>query len=210
MNEDIMVLVVDDDPDILFATARIVKKAGYTVIKASSATECQEVIRENLPDLILLDVVLPDMEGIDLCKKIKNDPDYNGIYIILLSGKRTSSDEQSEGLDTGADGYIARPVSNRELTARVNAMVRILSAERERDRLIIELQEAQSKIKTLSGMLPICAYCKKIRDDKGYWNRLETYIKEHSEAEFSHSICRECAEKYYPDFDLYGDELTSD
>lgn len=208
MKEDITVMVVDDDPDVLFATARIVRKAGYPVMKASSASECLELIQKQCPDLILLDVVLPDMGGDELCKNIKADPICEGIYIILISGKKTASDEQAEGLDFGADGYIARPISNRELLARVNAMVRILTAERERDRLIIELKEALSKIKTLSGMLSICSYCKKIRDDRGYWKQIESYIHDHSEVEFSHGICQECAAKYHKDLDLYGDEQT--
>ena len=206
MKKNFTVLVVDDDPDILFATERIIMKAGYSTIKASSAAECKKLMQENCPDLILLDVVLPDMQGTDLCREIKGDSNYEGTYIILLSGKRTSSDEQSMGLDFGADGYIARPISNRELLARVDAMVRIISAERERDQLIIRLQEAMSKIKTLNGLLPICMHCKKIRDDKGYWNQIEAYIHERSDAEFSHSICRDCAEKHYPDIDIYDDE----
>lgn len=77
--------------------------------------------------------------------------------------------------------------------------------EAEREALIRELQEAMSEVKTLSGLLPICANCKKIRDDQGYWNQIETYIQQHSEAEFSHGICRECAEKLYPDLQLYDD-----
>ena len=68
-----------------------------------------------------------------------------------------------------------------------------------------KLEEALLEVKRLSGLLPICSHCKKIRDDKGYWNQIESYIHEHSEAKFSHSICQECAEKYYPDMDLYGD-----
>jgi PAS domain S-box-containing protein len=79
------------------------------------------------------------------------------------------------------------------------------TAEKERETLIVDLQKALSKVKQLKGLLPICSYCKKIRDDKGYWNQIESYIHEHSEAEFSHSICRECAEKYYPDMDLFDD-----
>ena len=73
-------------------------------------------------------------------------------------------------------------------------------AEEERERLILELRDALSKIKTLSGLLPICASCKKIRDDQGYWNKIESYIKEHSDVEFSHGICPECVEKLYPQF----------
>jgi PAS domain S-box-containing protein len=78
-------------------------------------------------------------------------------------------------------------------------------AENERERIINELQSALTEVKTLSGLLPICAHCKKIRDDKGYWNQIESYIHKHSEAEFSHGICPECAKKYYPDMHLYED-----
>ena len=141
---------------------------------------------------------MPEMTGIEFCKKIKEDPFYQGTFFVLLSSSKTASVEQAEGLDHGADGYIARPISNRELAARVNAMVRILKAERERDDALRELQEAFDKIKRLSGLLPICMYCKKIRDEKGYWNQLEDYIHEHSGADFSHSICQECLDEKYP------------
>jgi len=76
------------------------------------------------------------------------------------------------------------------------------TAEREREELIQNLQKALSEVKTLRGFLPICASCKKIRDDKGYWNQIETYVREHSEAEFSHSICPECAKSLYPELKL--------
>lgn len=89
-----------------------------------------------------------------------------------------------------------------------NARLRLEIAERktvekEREQLISELQEALSEVKKLSGMLPICSHCKKIRDDKGYWNQVESYIGSHSEAEFSHSICPACAKKFYPDIPIY-------
>ena len=79
-------------------------------------------------------------------------------------------------------------------------------AEEQRDRLIVELQKTLAEVKTLSGLLPICMHCKKIRDDKGYWNQIESYIQDHLEAKFSHSLCQECAEKYYPDMDLYDED----
>ncbi len=203
MNSKIAVLIVDDDPDVLFATSRIVRSEGYTVLEASTGEGCMETARKNKPDLILLDVILPDILGTEVCRQIKADPFLKGIFVVLMSGLKTSSPEQAEGLDVGADGYIARPVSNLELKARVNAMVRILKAEQERDHLILELREALSKIKQLSGLLPICMHCKKIRDDKGYWNQIEAYIQKNSEAEFSHGICQECAATLYPEFNLY-------
>jgi hypothetical protein len=79
------------------------------------------------------------------------------------------------------------------------------SFEKEREELISELKLALSEVKKLSGLLPICSHCKKIRDDKGYWNQIEGYIQSHSDAKFSHGICQECAKKYYPDMDLYNE-----
>lgn len=203
MKEEIKILIVDDDPDVLLASSRIVKSEGYQVLTASSGTACMAMVKKHRPDLILMDVVLPDIHGTTLCKEIKSDPALQGIYIVLISGMKTSSVEQADGLDVGADGYIARPVSNRELKARVSAMVRILRAERERDRLIVQLKEALLQVKRLSGLLPLCSYCKKVRDDRGYWNQIDAYLQEHSEADISHSICPECAEKYYAELDLY-------
>lgn len=75
----------------------------------------------------------------------------------------------------------------------------------EKDKLIGELQKALNEIKTLRGILPICSYCKQIRDDKGYWNQIEAYIEDHSHVDFSHSICPKCAKKYYPEMDIYDD-----
>jgi DNA-binding response OmpR family regulator len=205
MNSDIKILIVEDDPDLLFATTRIVKSAGYEVFTASTARQCMECVKKYLPDLILMDVVLPDAKGDALCRQIKEDPALKNIFVVLISGTKTDSAEQADGLEIGADGYIARPITNRELLARINAMVRILKAERERDRLIDQLEDALARVKKLSGLLPICAGCKKIRDDKGYWNQIELYIKEHSDAILSHGICPECIEKYYPDLNVYDE-----
>ncbi len=205
MNSDIKILIVDDNPDLLFATARIIKSAGYEVLTASTAGHCLELVKFNRPDLILLDVILPDGDGQALCNQIKADSALENIFVVLISGTKTDSAEQADGLDIGADGYIARPITNRELLARVNAMVRILRAERERDRLIVQLEDALAKVKKLSGLLPICAGCKKIRDDNGYWNQIELYLKEHSDAIMTHSICPECAKKYYPELIIDDD-----
>jgi HAMP domain-containing protein len=100
-----------------------------------------------------------------------------------------------------SDGNVSTILEvSRDITDRMNA-------EAEREKLISELRTALTKVKTLSGLLPICSYCKKIRDDKGYWNQIEAYIRDRSEAEFSHSICQECANKYHPDLDIYADGI---
>ncbi len=201
MNQTIKILVVDDDPDILYATCRIAKSAGYEVFAAATGTHCLKMVRENLPDLVLLDVMLPDMEGAEVCRQIKADPLLKNPFVVLISGLRTGSIDQADGLNAGADGYIARPISNQELKARISSLVRILTAERKRDELIAELKLALSQIKQLSGLIPICAHCKKIRNDQGYWDQVEVYIQKHTDAVFSHSICQACIKKHYPDFD---------
>ncbi|HUJ69255.1 MAG TPA: response regulator, partial [Syntrophorhabdales bacterium] len=160
------------------------------------------------PDIVLLDVMLPDMSGTEVCKQIKKDEDLEGTFVILVSGVRVSSDYQADGLNVGADGYVIKPITNRELIARVQAVARIKRAEdalrekkREQQKLIKELQEALAEIRTLKGFIPICASCKKIRDDEGYWNQLEAYISKHTDAIFTHSICPQCAEKYKAEID---------
>ena len=129
MIEKTKILLVEDDPDILFATTRILKSAGYEVLEASSAKECWKALEADRPDLLLLDVVLPDADGRELCSQLKANSDLRGIFIVLLSGTKISPDDQVEGLDLGADGYIARPIANKELLARIQAMDRIRQAE---------------------------------------------------------------------------------
>jgi DNA-binding response OmpR family regulator len=401
MNPTARILLIEDDPALSYATARLLRSAGYTVIVAASGGDGLRLAQEQRPDLILLDVILPDINGIEVCRRVKADPELAGIYVLLLSGFRTSSDDQAEGLELGADGYIVRPIPNRELLARIQTVLRIkrleeerasllareqaaraeadaatrlaliaeagalmvaslnypetlenvahlitahladycivavqkgeaafrtvashvdpakqallrdllqhwspgtsggsaigqvlgtgrsallvavddtfvhaLAAgleqvglpesamivplrgreaaigvivclstepgrrysrddlalaedlaqraalavehawlyheaqeeiaarkriEQEREELIARLREALAKIRTLRGLLPICVSCKKIRDDTGYWNQLESYLREHSEADFTHGLCPQCAQRLYPD-----------
>jgi DNA-binding response OmpR family regulator len=203
MSETAKILVAEDDHDLLLLTTEVLRKAGYEVLEALTGTECLDAVRTRHPDLVLLDVMLPDMTGTEVCRQIKADESLQGIFVILISGLRVSSSHQADGLNVGADGYIIKPISNKELLARVESMVRIKRAEdalrekeKEQERLISELQEALAEIKTLRGFIPICAWCRKVHDDEGYWQQLEAYISKHTDAVFSHGICPECAEKY--------------
>ena len=121
------------------------------------------------------------------------------VGIIGLANKATDFNDNDAKMATcfGELAAIALQ-NNRNLDQRI-------TAEQQREKVIIDLNKALSEVKKLSGLLPICSYCKKVRDDKGYWTQIESYIHDHSEAEFSHSICKECAKKYYPDMDLYND-----
>lgn len=118
------------------------------------------------------------------------------VGIIGLANKAIDFNDNDAKMATGFGELAAIALQNsRNLDDRIDA-------EKQRETVIEDLKKALSEVKKLSGLLPICSYCKKIRDDKGYWNQIESYIHDHSEAEFSHSICRECAEKYYPDMNL--------
>jgi len=128
--EDFKILVVDASPELMDLTIRPLKKELYKVFTASNGKECMQVLHDDKPDIILLDVMLPDSNGIDLSKKIKNDPEFSTVFIILLSAVKIHPDHISEGLEKGADGYIVRPVESRELLARVKAACRIISAEK--------------------------------------------------------------------------------
>ena len=196
------VLVTDDSPEILLLSTMLLRRAGYDVLEALTGKECLDAVQKHHPDLVLLDVMLPDMSGIEVCRQIKSDKTLEDIFVILASGIKVSSELQADGLDIGADGYIIRPISNKEFLARVQAGERIKRAEdalrekeREQQKLISHLEEALAEIKTLKGFIPICASCKKIRDDEGYWNQLEAYISKRTDAVFSHGLCPECAEQ---------------
>jgi len=123
------ILVVDDNPVALFAVARPLAAEGYSVLEASTGAQGLALARAELPDLVLLDVMLPDINGVELCRQIKADADGGQSFVVLLSSVETSPDSQSLGMESGADSYIARPIENRELVARVQAMLRIKRAE---------------------------------------------------------------------------------
>jgi DNA-binding response OmpR family regulator len=202
MSKQFKVLVTDDDPEIRLMSTMLLRRTGYEVLEASTGQECLDSLRVHYPDLVLLDVMLPDMTGTQVCRQIKNDENLKDIFVILASGIRISSENQAEGLDIGADGYIVRPIPNKEFLARIQAGERIKRAEdalREKERqqqtLISQLEEALAEIKTLKGCIPICATCKKIRDDEGFWNHLEAYISKHTDATFTHGICPTCLEQ---------------
>ncbi len=167
MSEATTILVTDDDPRILRLMTQVLRRAGYEVLEASTGKECLEAVKAHHPDIVLLDVMLLDTTGIELCRQIKADESLQGIFVILLSGVQASSDSQADGLNVGADGYIAKPISNKELLARVQSMVRIermvdalREKEKEQQKLILELQEALAEIKLQEGFVPMSVLSK--------------------------------------------------
>jgi formate hydrogenlyase transcriptional activator len=151
------ILVVDDDPYILEFTSEVLASGGYEVLEASSGKDALEVIASAHPDLVVLDVVLPDMSGFDVCKQIKSDPLLRTTFVALNSGHSISSEAQTTGLDIGADGYIVKGIPNSELLARVNALMRIKKAEdalqRANDELDRRVKERTAELATTNQAL---------------------------------------------------------
>ena len=131
MPENTEILVVDHDPDLLFATCQTLKSAGYHVLEATTGEACLRAVQEHKPHLLLLEAVLPDMDVLDICRQVKTDPASRDTFVILISGVKTAFSEQADALEAGADGYLARPITNRELLARVGSMARIRDAKAE-------------------------------------------------------------------------------
>jgi DNA-binding response OmpR family regulator len=141
------VAVVDDDPSIRLSTTRLLSKEGYTVLEAANGADGEALIREKTPDLVLMDVHLGDTDGRDLCKSLRGDPALKTTCFVLISNIATTPDDQVRGLDEGADGYITRPIENRELLARVNAYRRIVEAKQEQQKALQALQKSEEKNK---------------------------------------------------------------
>ncbi|UCC78973.1 MAG: response regulator [Candidatus Zixiibacteriota bacterium] len=194
------ILIAEDDSVSRNLLNANLTKWGYNVIEARDGREALEILKQpDPPRMAILDWMMPEIDGAELCRIIRRQDNGEYTYIILLTAKKMKEDIV-RGLDFGADDYITKPFDPNELKSRVNSGIRILDLEFELSGKIRELKEALDHVKQLQGLLPICMYCKKIRDDTDTWRNIEIYIEEHSEALFTHSICQECKREHYPNF----------
>jgi DNA-binding response OmpR family regulator len=170
---------------------------GYSVITACDGIEALDRMQmHGAPDLVLLDWMMPGMEGVDVCRHYREKHAEEPKYIILLTAK-DSTDSIVDGLAAGANDYIPKPFNQRELFARLNVGRRFIEMQHKLAENLQELKNTLAHVKTLQGILPICMYCHNIRTDSESWERIDSYISEHSDAEFSHSICPDCLEKHH-------------
>jgi DNA-binding response OmpR family regulator len=200
------ILVAEDQSVSRHILVANLRKWGYDVTAVEDGTRAWEALQaEEAPPLAILDWLMPGMDGIDICRQIRLSPRRRPIYLILLTARRGQEDK-IQGLQAGADDYITKPFNREELRARVQVGIRVLELQGALAQRVRELEEALSRVKTLQGLLPICSYCKKIRNDHNYWQQVEGYISDHSEAQFSHGICPECyAQFVQPELDrLHG------
>jgi len=196
------IVIVDDTPENLTVLRQILTEQGYRVRPALNGESALKTIHADLPDLILLDIVMPGMDGFKVCAKLKADKTTRDIPVIFISALNDAENKVRAFSEGGVD-YISKPFNSKEALARVKTHLALRSLVNNLEKNNIELQKALKEVKQLQGLLPICSSCKKIRDDKGYWNILESYIETYSEASFSHSLCPDCSEALYGDQDWY-------
>lgn len=183
------ILVVDDQPANLKVLLSSLAGCDFEIRIAENGEMALRTLGKFKPDLVLLDVMMPGMDGLETCRRIKKNPDTADLPVIFMTALDSVEDKLA-GFAAGGVDYITKPFQQVEVLARVNTHITLR-------RQYAELQQALEEVKKLSGILPICSFCKKIRNDRGYWEQVEQYIAEHSEALFSHGVCESCAEIHY-------------
>ncbi len=187
------VLIAEDDPVSRRVLAATLGKFGYEVVAAADGAEAWAALqRDDAPSIAILDWMMPELDGVEICRRVRALPTTTTPpYLILLTAK-SGKEDVVIGLDAGANDYLTKPFDRAELRARVQVGAHVLELQANLATRVRELEAALSEVKQLQGLLPICSYCKKIRDEQNHWHRVESYISEHAEVEFSHGICPTC------------------
>ena len=193
------VLVAEDEP----VSRRLLEKSlaqwGYRPIVCPDGLEALTLLRSSdAPRIAVLDWGMPGIDGVDICRVIRDSDTPTQPYLILLTA-RSRPEDTVQGLRAGADDYITKPVDREEFEARLQVAARIVGLQQRLADRVDQLEDALKRVRQLQGLLPICAYCKRIRDDQNYWNQVETYLADHTDVRFSHGICPTCRERVMKD-----------
>jgi sigma-B regulation protein RsbU (phosphoserine phosphatase) len=198
------ILIADDDAvtrKLLDATLR---HHGWDVITTKDGNDAwrafQELKGKDAPALAILDWMMPGMEGIELCRRLRATPGFESVYVILLTSRSDTMD-LAKGLAAGANDYMAKPFDPQELDARVRVGQRMVMLQQRLNMRVSELEQALAHVKRLQGLLPICSYCKKVRNEANYWEQVDSYLSTHSDLDFTHGICPTCSDKMMKQLD---------
>ena len=188
------ILISEDDPISNRVLALSLLNWGHEVIVTRNGGEAWAALQgEDAASLAILDWMMPELDGLEICRRVRQLPSATPPYIILLTAK-CGKDDVVAGIVAGANDYLTKPFHPEELRARVRVGAQIIEIQRALAERVNELEAALEEVKHLRGILPICSYCKNIRNDQNYWQRVESYISEHTEAQFTHGICPKCYE----------------
>ncbi len=194
------ILIAEDDATSRIVLASILSGEGYHVTSAADGDAAWQLLQQpDAPSLAIVDLMMPGMDGLELVRRVRTLPNSVPPYLIIVSTKDDKNDVVA-GLGAGANDYLTKPYDPGELRARIEVGRQLIETRVALNEKVEELELALKEVRTLKGIVPICASCKNVRDDQGYWNRVETYLNEHTEAEFSHAVCPDCMKRLYPQF----------
>jgi PleD family two-component response regulator len=193
------ILVADDSPTSCQILFNALNQTGYHVLVMASGEAVLEHVALQRPDLILLDVMMPGINGFETCRRLKAMTTTKDIPVIFMTALESTFDEV-QGFQIGAVDYIIKPIQIDRVLIRVHTHLTLYRLQQELVEKNAQLADALARVRTLKGLLPICANCKKIRNDQGYWQQVEVYVRDHSDAQFSHGICPGCLPRLYPQY----------
>jgi phosphoserine phosphatase RsbU/P len=189
------ILIADDEAMTRTLLAETLTEWKYEVVAAVDGDAAWAVLNQpDPPEVAILDWVMPGRSGPDLCRMVRAKAGGSPTYLILLTFRDGPTDIVA-GLRSGANDYLTKPCHEDELAARLNVAAQMIAVQRSLAERVKELENALAQIKQLRGLLPMCAWCKKIRDDQNYWRQVEDYLGRHTDAHFAHSICPECYDR---------------
>lgn len=189
------ILIADDETISRTILERTLRGWGHDVVSVSNGNDAWKILSQgDAPMVAILDWMMPGMEGPEVCERVRALGRPVPPYLILLTAKVERGDVIA-GLDSGADDYVTKPFDLRELRSRIKTGERILGLQRGLSERVRELEESLNRVKQLQGLLPICAWCKSVRNDGNYWQSVETYLCKHADVRFTHGICPDCLPK---------------
>ncbi|HLJ78680.1 MAG TPA: response regulator [Acidobacteriaceae bacterium] len=190
-----MKLLIAEDDRVFCRLLRDLLEPEYDIVTANDGDHAWEVLQsEGRPRMAVLDWMMPGLEGPSICRKVRAHSATALTYLLLVTARESIKDVVA-GLEAGADDYVTKPFDPQVFRARLRVGKRIVELQSALAERVDELQDALARVRVLQGLLPICSYCKRIRDDRNYWQQLETYFTEHSDATFTHGVCPDCYEK---------------
>lgn len=203
----INILIVDDRPENLLSMESLIESPELNIVRASSGNESLGLMLDYEFAIVLLDVQMPGMDGFETAELMRGSEKTKHVPIIFVTALSKDQKYVFRGYESGAVDYLFKPLEPEILKSKVKIFCEIYRQKRIIQNQLTEIEEKNDvlqrqlkEIKVLKGFIPICASCKKIRDDKGYWTQVEKYVADHSEAKFSHGICPDCAKKLYPEY----------
>jgi DNA-binding response OmpR family regulator len=198
------ILVAEDDAVTRRMLVVTLERLGWDVITAEDGNAAWRVFEtlkgKDAPEIAVLDWMMPGIEGIEICRRLHTTPGFELVYIILVTS-RGGKEDLSYGLAAGANDYVTKPFDPVELEARVRVGQRMVKLQRSLAARVTEVEAALAHVQRLQGLLPICSYCKKVRNEANYWEQVESYFTTHSDLDFTHSICPQCTEKMLTEVD---------